>query len=391
MKYILPIILVLLLSSCKQEDPLTTSNVPCSQEQNDHPSAPQLQDLVERYAARGIPGLAIHVTDDSLGSWSGSAGFADIQERIDMTSCTPQYAASIQKTVTAAMILILIDRGELSLSDPVAPFLSDLVQSYLPAVESVTVEHLLLHTSGWKDVFEITFLTDFFNHPDATYTTEEFLRYLKGTKPAGLPRETHYYSDANYLVLTMMLDSLTGDHVRFMETEILAPLGLSRTWYHQGPYPHPEGLSLGYADQYGDGRLENVSEKMNHITSQIMGAGGLMATPGDLSRLIDGLVTGDLLSDDLVNYLLQTAVDNPNEGWTNDQYGPGLMIINDPQTGKWMGHSGSQLGASAFVFTNPVTGQTIAVMTNLGTFFSRQSQQLVFGELWTKLLLTLNN
>ena len=106
--------------------------------------------------------------------------------------------------------------------------------------------------------------------------------------------------------------------------------------------------------------------------------------------MLNSIVYGDLLSDSLKSYLLETAVANEREGWINDQYSPGLMVINSDFAGKWIGHSGSQLGASAFVFTQPENRTTMAVMTNLGTFLSQQSQQMVFGELWSELTLLLS-
>lgn len=385
MKNLLISLAVLCLIGCKQPVTFPVLAVDCPAESPSHPFHNNLQELADRYAASGIPGLAITVID-SAGSSSVSAGFADPLEGIEMTACTPQYGASIQKTLTSLMILTLVDEGKLSLTDEIGPLLPESIQRLLPVVDGVTVEHLLLHTSGWQDVFEVPFLTDFFNHPEATYTTAEFLAYLKGTKLTGNPGELHHYSDANFMVLTLIIDSLTGSHIDYLESEILIPLGLQTTWYHQGEYPRPTGLALGFSDLYGDGRLENVSEKMNHITSQILGSGGTISTPKDLSSLIWQVMQGNLLSDNMKSYLLQTAVANTAEGWINDQYGPGVMVINDARTGKWIGHSGSQIGASAFVFYNPEKQVAVSVMTNLGTFFSREAQVLVFGQLWGELV-----
>lgn len=385
MKYLIISFSILFLTGCKQAVLFPVQAVDCPPDSSPHSLQNSLQDLADRYAASGIPGLSISIID-SDGSSAVSAGFADPLEGIAMKSCTPQYGASIQKTLTSLSILTLIDDGQLSLTDEIATFLPDATLDLLPTVEGITIEHLLLHTSGWQDVFEVPFLTDFFNDPEATYTTEEFLAYLNGTNLTGAPGEVHHYSDANYMVLTLILDALTGSHIDYLESEILIPLGLQSTWYHQGEYPQPTGLAAGFSDLYGDGRLENVSEKMNLITSQILGSGGTISTPKDLSSLMWQVMQGDLLSDDMKSYLLQTAVPNSTEGWINDEYGPGVMVINDATTGKWIGHSGSQIGASAFVFYNAEKQVSISVMTNLGTFFSQKAQALVFGHLWGELV-----
>lgn len=385
MKYLIISFSILFLTGCKQAVLFPVQAVDCPPDSSPHSLQNSLQEIADRYAASGIPGLSISIID-SDGSSAVSAGFADPLEGIAMTPCTPQHGASIQKTLTSFMVLKLVDDGKLSLTDEIGSFLPESIKSSLPVVKGVTIEHLLLHTSGWQDVFEVPFLTDFFNDPEATYTTEEFLTYLTGTRLTGNPGEVHHYSDANYMVLSLILDSITGDHIEYMESEILIPLGLQSTWYHLGQYPRPTGLAAGFSDLYGDGRLENVSEKMNHISQQILGADGIITTPKDLSSMMWQVMQGDLLSDDMKSYLLQTAVTNSAEGWINDQYGPGVMIINDATTGKWIGHSGSQIGASAFVFYHAEKQVSISVMTNLGTFFSQKAQALVFGQLWGELV-----
>ncbi|MFY0687014.1 MAG: beta-lactamase family protein [Cyclobacteriaceae bacterium] len=388
MRYLFQLLIittVFMIPGCYSDYQMPMHQVDCHVDFSNHARHHALQGILDRFAEE-LPGLAVTVTDADGQVWSGASGFANIEENELMTPCHLQYGASIIKSYVSISILQLIEIGELAMDDQISDHLSEEILALLPQVDGVTIEHLLTHTSGWKDVFEISFLTDYFNDPMATYTTAEFLKYIKNTKPIGKPGEQHYYSDANFMILTIIIDQITGSHIRYIEQNILEPLSLNDTYYHNKDYPNMHGIAAAYMDQYSDGRLENVSLKLNHLTSQIHGGGGIISTPSDLAGFVDGVFDGRLIGGETLDQILTTRFENENEEQSHSHYGYGFMFIPDEEHGDWIGHTGLQIGAASYVYRNIETGATISVMTNIGTFFSNHYMSVVYGHLWYELV-----
>ena len=117
-----------------------------------------LQTLVERTVADDglVRGVALQIDSPALGlEWSGAAGFADPENRSAMTAARPVRIASNTKTYVAAAVLQLVEDGRLGIDDPIAMHLPDetvdllISDGYDP--ESMTIRHLLTHTSGLYD------------------------------------------------------------------------------------------------------------------------------------------------------------------------------------------------------------------------------------------------
>ena len=375
-------------SSCENDADFKTESVSCNLDYSDHIKNKEFQSIADKYVKKGFPGLALSVYMPDDGRWEGSAGYADIENKIKMTPCNLQYAASIQKTYIAVLILQLIDEGILSPDTKIETYIPDNIKKYIANNDKITIENLLLHNSGLEDNFGVDFLTAFYNDPMKTYTTEEFLKFLENTKPVGDPGiNSHHYSDANYMLLSMIIDNITGDHVQFMQERIINHLNLSSTYYHNTTdYPKPAGLVSSYWDTYGDGRIENISDYQNNSTKCFYGSGGLIVTPYDMDIFINAVFKGDLLSDELKEKILVKKLPNDNKDWANEYYGYGLMIIEDKEHGNWYGHSGRHVGASAFVFYNPEHDVSVSIMTNIGSFLTIKYTELVFYYLWNDLV-----
>lgn len=123
--------------------------------------------------------------------------------------------ASLTKPlVTAMLLLMLLERGEVALSDR--------LDRYLPAYpHPLSLESLLVHTSGlpaWAPLYLL----------DGDYLTA--LRGVSPRRPAGKRVE---YSCLGYILLTLVLERITGRPLAELAREwLFAPLGLTRTWFH---------------------------------------------------------------------------------------------------------------------------------------------------------------
>jgi D-alanyl-D-alanine carboxypeptidase len=221
---------IMVLGAC-EKDPIIADSIECEVSYDSHPMNEVYQDAVNKGFGYGLPGVSAVIYTPEHGFWAGSAGYASVENNIPMTPCHIHYAASIPKSYTAVAILQLIEDGILSPDSKISGYLDDRTRDYIPNCEDITIHHLLNHTSGIPDQVGIDFLADFLNNPEYYYSQEELMSYLDGMESLWKPGTKHYYSDANYNILALILDRLTGDHLRTFRDNCFVPLGLENTYY----------------------------------------------------------------------------------------------------------------------------------------------------------------
>jgi CubicO group peptidase (beta-lactamase class C family) len=184
----------------------------------------QLQCLVSDYAGqdpsvRNIE-LAVAKGDGSY-SWAGSAGIAQ-QGGTAMAAGTPIYLASVTKIYIATLVMVLSQDKLLSLDDPAARYLPaglvDGIDIYggHDYSRQVTVRQLVSMTSGIADYYEEkgpdgkTGYDLFLADPAKTWTVAEMInRARTDLKPHFAPGTGLYYSDTNYQLLGMIIETVT--------------------------------------------------------------------------------------------------------------------------------------------------------------------------------------
>ena len=205
--------------------------------------------------------------------------------------------ASITKMFTAALTLQLVEQGLLSLDDPVAKYLGDV--EYVRFSEfhtfeginysdSITVEHLLRHSSGLADLFEdtnfiLTVLVFRNRRFDPDRVIRKYFKYKLHKKTTNRPGDGYHYSDMNYTLLALVIEQITGtSYPQALRKRILEPLQLENTFleYHEPMTGHGRQVDT-YIDKI------NITRKVN--TSFEYGAGGLVSTTEEQARFIKAL------------------------------------------------------------------------------------------------------
>jgi D-alanyl-D-alanine carboxypeptidase len=275
-----------------------------------------------------------------------------------------QFAvASISKTFLAARILNLVEAGEIGLDEPVATYLPDLELD-----RAITVRRLLDHTSG---------LHDFFYDPDIdealladrqrVWTTQDVLGYIG--KPYFKPGRGWHYSNANYVILGMLAERISGQPLADqLRAQFLDPLGLVHTHY-QGSEDPLGPLARAY--RFNGPALDlppiPLSDGTNIVpfTSVVTAAGSagsLASTAEDLVIWARALYEGDVLTPRsrlaMVADVQVTAPFDPSI-----PYGLGVQAatVDGRPT---LGHSGRLLGSRTVVRWLPEERIAIAVLTN---------------------------
>jgi CubicO group peptidase (beta-lactamase class C family) len=111
---------------------------------------PKVDALLHNYAG-DVPGAAVLVLRDGQAVVRASYGLADLETGAPTTPETNYRLASVTKQFTAASILLLAEDGRLTLDDRARTWLPSLPK----AAETVTIRHLLTHTSGLIDYEDV--------------------------------------------------------------------------------------------------------------------------------------------------------------------------------------------------------------------------------------------
>ncbi len=250
-------------------------------------------------AASFTGGAALHVDSPALGlDWEVAAGLADPETEESMTAQHPIRIASNTKTYIATSILRLWEEDRLDISDPISKHLPDEFVAILESdgyqPDSITVRHLLTHTSGMYDHGDSDYAEKIVADPDHRWTrTEQLQICIDAGEPWGQPGEVYHYSDTGYILLGEIIEGITGKNLADGVWSLIdrEKLKLDTTWF-ETLEPQPEG-SLDRAHQfYGDTDVTDYDPSFD-----LWGGGGIATTVGDLARFTRALFTGSVYDD----------------------------------------------------------------------------------------------
>jgi CubicO group peptidase (beta-lactamase class C family) len=247
--------------------------------------------------------LAVTNGDASI-VWSGAAGLAGEAGRVPMTKDTSIYIASVTKLYTAAAAMLLVERGVLSLDDPMAKFLPHALIEGIHVYEgkdysgAITVGELLSHRSGIADYYSqksadgkslFDLLTE---DPDRSWTVDETIVRAREQMKANFPPGSDTsYSDTNFQLLGKVIEAATGKSLDAAYEDLLfRPFGLERTWLigHPGSLPAPPAV---VADVFrGDANITKTRSNGAYWAD-----GGIVSTAEDMIVFLKALKEGRIV------------------------------------------------------------------------------------------------
>jgi CubicO group peptidase (beta-lactamase class C family) len=237
------------------------------------PASRQMHELVQAYVTAGKFNGVVLVWSRGRLVFERGYGMRDAEARSPNDSTTLFQLASISKQFTATVILHLVERGRLTLASPVSAFYPG-----FPLGDSVSVEHLLTHTSGIPD-----------------YSTEELLAHAP-RGPAGGARlrdlPFHFspgagwrYSNAGYVLLAVIIQQVTGrSYEDAVRQTIFEPLQMRQSGFDFASVPATR-RAVGYRTLTDSVRVRApIADSVGTI-----GAGSIYSTVGDLYRWHRGM------------------------------------------------------------------------------------------------------
>ena len=371
--------MALVFSSCMMDPRHDLPDYSCSDsvahDTATHPKRDRFQTLLEEGARDGVPGIVMYIRTPDGNTWIGAAGTADLAYREPMRGCNHMLIASVSKVFTATMVLRLDEKGFLSIDDKLDRYLDDSITDNLQNGHDVTLRQMLNHTSGLYDYLDpISYDLDTIQNPSHALSQEQKLVYAYGRRANNRPGEAFSYSNTNYLLLGMVVETVTG---RFLgdvfQTELFGPLGLASGYYGSHHAPIPPATPRGYFLLFGEHRL--VDSYHLYINDLNTGDGGVAMNMQDMGTFIEELFTGGIISARTLTRMTGDTVEIPDDQrglyWTAD--GLGVEIYDTPH-GRAFGHTGAIYGFLTLLFHFPDTGATLAFSIN-GTSPDIQSRR----------------
>lgn len=238
-----------------------------------------LQAINQLMTTNHFMGTLLLTNNGPAGVKTLTLGSADLNQHLANTVDESYPLASLEKSVTGAIIQHLINAGKLTMNTTLAHFYPQ-----VPYAQSITIRQLLDHTSGIQMGEPV---------PDQALSTDQqaidfTLQHLTSTN-----QHQWSYSNANFTLLAGIVDQLTGQSFSAnLEADILQPLNMQHTFvYNQIPATavHP----LPYTFSKGASTPRSIS---TNILSSELGCGNLYASVGDFYTFIHNLVDGHLLT-----------------------------------------------------------------------------------------------
>lgn len=316
----------------------------------------------------GIPGASVAVTDVEGRTWIDGAGSRDLASNNPATGDTLYGVGSITKSFTALAVLQLVQRGEVTLDDPITSH----VAVSIPGHHDRTIESLLTHRSGIPSLATSEALiarqAGLGEAGVPLGGREDLYRHLAGAgdliEP---PNERFLYANIGYVLLADLVEAVDGRPLpEYLREAVLDPLGMDRSTFSATAFQADDDHITPY-------RLDDAGEPVETalpVRELSWGPGGLLTSVGELApylrlQLTGGTVDGTSLID---SGLLERAhtghVETPvgpyGYGWRTRSVG-GHEVI---------GHGGSIAVSTAYAGFVPAANIGVAVAANAAPPFS---------------------
>lgn len=320
-------------------------------------------ELTAGVAEDDVGGMVAGVVVDGDLVWARAFGWADREGRVPMATSSVSRTGSISKSVTAVLMMRLVDLGVIDLDDP--------VRRYLPEVEGfadarsgappVTFRQLASHTAGlarepdWREA--VVGPIDLWE--------DRVLESIPRTASDTVPGARYRYSNIGFGTLGLALSRAAGRPFReLVREEIFVPLGMTGSAFVVVGADLEPRLATGYV--VVDGEIRDEQPYREHAgRGYKVPNGGVYATVADLGRFL-GAVSGvpglRILSEESRAEMLEVQTpEDPADG-----YGLGFSITVDGSGRRIAAHGGSVAGYNAHMVVDPDAAIGVVLLRNYG-------------------------
>jgi D-alanyl-D-alanine carboxypeptidase len=327
--------------------------------------------ITARMGELSVPGAIVYVDVPGKGTWLTAFGSSATEGAPPMSTDNHMRIGSVTKSLTAEVVLQLVDQGAIGLDDPVTKYLPG-----VPNGENITIRQLLGMTAG---IFNFT-EDGYFNltldkDPHKPWTPFECIGIGLAHPPYFPPGQGFHYSNTNYEILGVIAERVGKAPLqKLMQDLVFAKLGMGSTSlpvYDDTAIPDPHSQGYMYGTNVEGNVAYNAALAGNKAAAQItvapgtkpndvtdlpsngVASGAAISTVGDMVIWAKALGTGSLLTP--ATQAARTTFD------PRGNYGLGM----EKAFGGLIGHNGAVPGFQTFVGYQPEKGATVIVMANL--------------------------
>lgn len=363
-----PILLLILIASCNQPvDSAFSSSL-----------TKQLRERLDSLTLHhGIPGATFALRTPDGRTLELASGYADRELKTPMPPDAVMFSGSVGKTVVAAIVLLLEEKGLISLTDRVSVYLGD--QPWyrdVPNAGDITIEMLLNHTAGVPEyVYHQEIWEKIRQNPDHVWSPGERLEVIKGLPPANKPGEGWSYADSHYILLGCIIEKVTGKPWETVVAEMITgPFELHQTI--SADKRSIPGLVSGYTSLSGELLLPEIITTGGRYAFNPQlewTGGGLVTTVSDLTLWAQQLYGGKVLSPGSLNHMTNPTPLSATLPF-GAQYGLGCFTGGAGDS-LWYGHTGFVPGYITILQYYPVPGIAMALQVNSDTLHGSEAKR----------------
>src|SRR5688500_5646618 len=270
-------------------------------------------------------------------------GSANIEHGVPNTPQTVFRIGSVTKQFTGMGIVLLQERGKLSVNDPICKYLSDCPQTWQP----ITIKNLLTHTAGIPNYTEFP---DFMKTAAAETNAIELTNRFRDKPLQFALGEKYAYSNSGYYLLGTIIERASGkSYADFLQENIFTPLGMKQSGY-DNPVRIIKNRAAGYA-RTSDGFINAAPISMSTAYS----AGALYSTVEDLLLWDQALYTEKLVSRKSLDEAFTPFKSSYGYGWS----------IGKRYDRQVIAHGGGIFGFSSYIARYPADRVTVVVLSNV--------------------------
>jgi CubicO group peptidase (beta-lactamase class C family) len=310
-------------------------------------------------------------------------GLANKEWQISNTAESKYGIGSITKSITAILIMQLVEQNKLSLQDTIEKYLPNLPKE---KASQISIHHLLSHTSGLPNYFAIPGWTN--GKFNKSINRHEFSKILEKIELQTSPGDRYQYSNIGYFFLAQIIEKITNkDYATVLSDNISKPLGMKNTGLHYSEIVL-ENEATGYQVAKNGGYRKTLINR-----NIFRGAGDIFSTIGDLFLLEQALYGNKLLTDKSKSIMF--AKQN-SYGWNIENSSIYQKPIADTKNSdssdsknyilskKTINYSGQLLGYNSMLTRFIGDRHTIILLGNIGTnnyfraLLTKQLSQLLY-------------
>ncbi len=315
---------------------------------------------------------AFFIADEKNTLFQKAYGFADLIEERPLTIQTPFDIASVSKTMTATLVMKLIEDQQLKLDDKLVDFFPNM------PYENITIDHLLTHTSGIPFYYD-KLIAKHWGVGRPLNTDTIFALYQKHQPELEFaPGEKFNYSNAGYMLLAGIVEKATNKSYDDLLAEyIFIPAKMKNArrdiFLAENTYAKGHQVSIEKGEYVPLEQHEDYATFLDAYFKDSKGPGGICANLEDLWKF-SFAISNNLILNEASKKAMFTPGKLSDGSRTN--YGKGWQLSSIDGV-RYVHHRGGSEGGNCFFYIAPDEGYTYFLVSNAKTpYLSEINQQI---------------